>query len=116
MQRQSTAKFLLLAALAFVFGYFGIDKFVSPEIWIGWIPLWMDGLLGMSLDTWLSMIGALEVLFALLLVIPIRLVQRTGAVLIALHLLGILTQVGWNDIAVRDIGLLLADLALLFLL
>jgi hypothetical protein len=48
--------------------------------------------------------------------IPVRLVRQIGAIMIALHLVAILTQVGWNDIAVRDIGLLLSALALLALI
>jgi len=109
------ANWLLTAALVLVFLYFGIDKFVHPTLWIGWIPLWMDGLLGIPVDTWLMLIGATEILFGLFLVFPIRKVRQIGCILIALHLVAILTQVGWNDIGVRDTGLLLAALALLFL-
>lgn len=116
MQRTFASKLLLIIALAFVFGYFGIDKFVHPEFWLSWIPLWMEGLMGLSRDAWLTVIGLSEVVMAILLIIPVRKVQKIGAILIALHLVGILTQVGWNDIGVRDLGLLLADLALIFLL
>lgn len=116
MQRQSIAKWLLIAALAFVFGYFGVDKWVHPEFWIGWIPGSFEGLMGLSREAWLVAIGGTEVLFALLLLIPFRNVQRAGAILVALHLIAILTQVGWNDIGIRDIGLLLSSLALFFLL
>jgi len=116
MQRPSLAKNILIAGQVFVFAYFGIDKFVHPELWLGWIPMWMDNLLGMPRETWLSIIGVSETLMAILLLIPVRSVRLTGAILIALHLAGIITQVGWNDVGVRDIGLLIADLALIFLL
>lgn len=116
MQRESYAKWLLIIGLAFVFGYFGIDKFVHPDIWIGWMPVWMEGLMGMTRETWLPVIGATEVLLAVMLVIPVRIIQRLGAILVALHLVAILTQVGWNDIGIRDMGLLLSSLALAFLL
>lgn len=115
MQRHSAAKFILIACLVFVFGYFGIDKLIHPDYWIGWIPEWM-GNFGLSRNAWLTVIGLTEALFAILLLIPVRRVQQAGAVLIALHLVAILTQVGWNDVGVRDIGLLLSSLALLFLL
>jgi hypothetical protein len=65
---------------------------------------------------WLSLTGAAEMIIALLLLIPIRVIQRVGAILVALHLIAVLTLVGWNDIGVRDIGLLLGSLALAFLL
>lgn len=116
MQRESYAKWLLIAGLAFVFGYFGIDKFVHPDIWIGWMPTWMDGLLGLNRDVWLNITGAAEVVIAVLLLIPVRVVQRAGAILVALHLIAVLTQVGWNDVGIRDIGLLLSAISLAFLL
>ncbi len=116
MQRKGFANGLLTVGVVFVFGYFGIDKFVHPQLWIGWLPDWMSGLLGFSLNGWLSIIGFLEILFALMLLIPVRAIRQAGAVLCALHLVGVLTQTGWNDIAVRDIGLLLMCLGLFALI
>lgn len=116
MQRCTVAKWLLILALVFVFGYFGIDKFVHPKTWILWLPDWMNNLGGLPLTSWLKLIAVAETLFAILLLIPIRAVQRVGVILITLHMLGILTQVGWNDIAVRDIGLMVSGIALLALL
>lgn len=116
MQRTSLAKYCLIAGLVFVFGYFGIDKLVHPDNWIGWIPLWMEGFAGLPRLTWLMVIGISEIVLALLLLVPARSVRMTGAVLIALHLVAILTQVGWNDVGVRDIGLLFGALSLIFLL
>lgn len=116
MDRNRLARGFLIAGLAFVFGYFGIDKFIHPLVWIGWMPPWMDGLLGFSKDVWLQITGALEIFFSLLLIIPVRRMQQTGAILVALHLVAVLTQTGWNDIAIRDIGLMLSSLALLLML
>ncbi len=116
MQRQTFAIWSLKIGLIFIFGYFGIDKFLHPLLWIGWIPPWMDGLLGMTKDVWLQIIGGMEMLFALLLLIPIRPIQKTGAALMALNLIGILTQVGWNDMGARDFGLMMMSIALFLLL
>jgi|CXWL01.1.fsa_nt_gi hypothetical protein len=116
MQRTNVAKWLLILALVFVFAYFGIDKFMHPLLWIGWLPSWMDGLAGLPKESWLKLIGASEILFALMVLIPFRHIQRIGVMLIILHLLGILTQVGWNDVAVRDIGIMISGIALLALL
>lgn len=113
MQRQNIVKWLLIAALVFVFGDFGIDKFMHPDNWIGWLPVWMDGLGGLPKNSWLEIIGALEVLFALMILIPVRAVQKTGVILMILHLVAVLTQTGWNDVAVRDIGLMISAIALL---
>jgi len=112
MQRKTFADLLLTAGLAFVFIYFGVDKFVHPEWWIDWMPTWMEGLMGFSRNGWMLITGALEILFAVMLVLPVRIIRQTGAILCALHLVAVLTQTGWNDIAVRDIGLLLMSLGL----
>ncbi len=110
------ARWTLLASLVFVFLYFGIDKFVHPILWVGFLPLWMNGLMGIENDAWIIIIGVIEVLLALLLIIPVPIIRKIGVVLIALHLLGIIWQVGWNDVAVRDIGLMLSAVALFFLI
>ncbi len=111
-----TARWILIAGLAFVFLYFGINKFTDPLLWIGWIPKWMDGLLGMDINLWLKILGALEILLGVGLLIPVRNIQKIVTVIIALHLIGVLSQVGWNDIGVRDLGLLSMTAALWFLL
>lgn len=116
MQSQNAAKWTLIIGLAFVFGYFGIDKFINPDIWIGWMPTWLEGLLGFTRQQWLSITGATEIFFALLLLIPHRRIQQAGSILVALHLVAIFTQTGWNDIAIRDIGLLMSSVALFLML
>lgn len=116
MQRKAFANALLTAGLAFVFLYFGIDKFVHPQFWIDWMPMWMEGLMGLSRNGWMVITGAAEILIAMMLLIPIRNIRQTGAFLCALHLVAVLTQTGWNEIAVRDIGLLFMSLGLFALL
>ncbi len=116
MSSAVTARNVLLCGLAFIFLSFGVDKFVHPLLWIGWIPTWMDGLWGMTSSQWLQIIGASEALIGAALLFPVRLVRQIATIVAALHLVTILTQVGWNDIAVRDIGLLAMTVALWFLL
>lgn len=76
------------------------------------MPTWMEGLAGLSRDGWMYLTGASEIIIAIMLVIPLRVVRQTGAILAALHLVAVLTQTGWNDVAVRDIGLLFMSLGL----
>ena len=115
-ERNAIARYLLLAELILIFGYFGIDKFLNPIVWIGWMPSWMDGLLGMPKETWLQIVGTGEITMAVLLVVTVRLVRQIGATLVVLEVMGILTQVGFNDMGARDFGILLSSLALLALL
>lgn len=116
VSRNSIAAWILTAALAFVFGLFGFEKFSAPVFWIQWVPAEFEGLLGLTRDAWLSVAGAFELLLAALVLIPVRAVRRIGAALMILHLLTIVMLTGWSAVAVRDIGLLLSGVALLVLL
>ncbi len=117
MERKRLPEYLLTAGMVIVFAWFGIDKFRNAYLWTGFMPAWMDGFLGYSTkDVWIGVVGALEIIFAAMLLVPIRRIRQAGAVLIALHLAAVLMQVGWNDVGVRDLGLLLASVALFFLL
>jgi hypothetical protein len=115
-RRHHAAFWIIGVGLAFVFVVFGLEKFFLPANWIGWIPAWMNGLLGLDRYVWLKMIGGAEILTALLLLLPYRLVRRTGAAMATVQMVGVLTQTGWNDIAVRDIALLSMAVALWVLL
>lgn len=116
MSSITTARWTLILGIAFVFLYFGIEKFTDPKTWIGWMPAWMDGLMGYKVDLWLKVIGATEIVIGAMVLVPVRLVQKIGSLLASLHLVGILTQIGWNDIAVRDTGLLCMTTALWYLI
>ncbi len=67
-------------------------------------------------NTWICPEDA-EITMAILIIIPSRIVRRTGSALIVLHFLAILSQVGINnDIGIRDIGLMLSSVALFLFL
>jgi uncharacterized membrane protein len=116
MQKNSVARGVLMSAMIIVFGVFGLDKFLHPLSWIGWMPLWMDGLLGINKSQWLMVTGVIELIFAAALLFPSRIVRRIAAYGMALHLAFILTQTGMNDLFVRDLGLMLSAVALALLL
>lgn len=116
MQRIRLATWILTLGLFAVFGWFGIDKFLTPAAWLGWMPAWMDGLAGLPIGTWLQIVGALEILFAVMLVIPMRSVRRAGAIFMALQLLAILPIAGFNDVGLRDFALMMSAMALAIVL
>ena len=116
MERRRLAALVLTAGTVLVFGVFGAQKLYAPELWIQWMPSWIDGMMGLTKARWLTVIGISEVLLALLLLFPFRRVRQIGAILVCLHLVGIITQVGWNEIGIRDIGLLAGAIALLMLI
>lgn len=107
---------ILTLGLAFVFVWFGIDKFVHPLLWIDFLPEWMTGFLGITRETWLSVLGVLEIIMGVMIVIPVRVIRQAGASIISLHLLVIVWEIGLTDIGVRDVGLLTSAVALLLLL
>ena len=115
MTPTQNARLTLAIGLVVVLGWFGIDKFLHPLNWIGWMPDWMDGLGGISTNTWLLAIGAFEALLALGLCIVWKNIQHWTALLASLHLTSVVLAVGWNDIGIRDIGLTCAASALWYL-
>jgi hypothetical protein len=116
MQKNSVARGVLMSAMIIVFGVFGIDKFLHPLSWIGWMPLWMDGLFGIGKSEWLMVTGGIELILASALLFPNRIIRRIAAYGMALHCFFILTQTGINDVFVRDLGLMLSAIALAVML
>ena len=110
------SRWTLLSGLAFVFAYFGIDKFIHPTLWIDWMPTWLDGQFSLTLSQWMQVTAVAEIIIAAALLFPVLIVQRIASFFAAAHLTAVLTQTGWNDIAVRDIGLLMMATALWYLL
>lgn len=116
MERVKAARGVLMVGMVTVFGAFGADKFLRPEIWIGWIPPWMEDFAGMSQEMWLRIAGGIELLLAAALLFPQRLIRRIAAWGMVMHLIIVLTQTGVNDVFVRDFGLLLSAIAMALLL
>lgn len=87
-----------------VFFIFGISQLLSPENWIRWLPSFI-------LNTNISPLnliyinGIFDLIVGLLLLTGffVRIVAFLGS----LHLLGIIISLGYNDIAIRDLGLLI---------
>lgn len=110
---------ILKIGLATVFLWFGIHKFIDPGYWVNaWIPSWFPGVLSvLSLTTtnFIYILGIFEILVGLSFVtgVGVRLFAFLGSLflLITLFTFGL---GGFNEIVVRDIGLLAGLLALVF--
>lgn len=74
----TTARWTLICGVAYVFLYFGIDKFIHPLVWIGWIPTWMNGLFTIDKSLWLQIIGSTEIAVGIAVLIPVRIVQKVA--------------------------------------
>lgn len=97
-------EYILITGLSLVFVWFGIWKLTDPQYWIGWLPLWLDDFLGLPELTWNYLIGVGEIVLGLALFVPV--LRFWAALLMVLHLIGVLAMTGLTDIGARDIGLL----------
>ena len=97
---------LLQIGLAFVFLYAAVGGFLHPENWVGFSPNWLP------LDKFLALklFSVFEIILAVWLLSGWKL--KYSSPISALALLGILVSAGLDEITFRDVGLLLAGLAL----
>lgn len=99
---------VLCVGLAAVFFWFGIDKFIHPTYWLNaWVPAWAVAAaakFGVTGVQFMYVQGILEILIGLSLVSGVftRFFSAVGV----LFLVAILFVVGFNEIAVRDVGLI----------
>lgn len=104
------SQLVLRLGLTFVFGWFGIDKFLHVSTWYGWIPAWLSFV---PQNMFLYVLGVLELVAAILL-LGGRFVRFASLGCAAL-LIGVVASFGINEITVRDIGLIAMALALAML-
>ncbi|MDP3770786.1 MAG: DoxX family membrane protein [bacterium] len=106
----STTSLLLRLGLGIEFVIFGYGKLTDLASWIGFVPPWMSPLLPMSTSAFLQAVGVVELVLGVLLIVGLW--TRVIAALAALHLLGVLIALGYNDLAVRDFVAFMSALAL----
>ncbi|OGN28299.1 MAG: hypothetical protein A2941_02050 [Candidatus Yanofskybacteria bacterium RIFCSPLOWO2_01_FULL_49_17] len=106
----------LRLGLVFVFLWFGIDKFFHPVYWLNaWVPASVVGLAGgfdLSANTLVYIFGVFEVLVGISLLANMY-VGFFGS-LAVLFLAVIPLFQGFNEVLVRDIGLIGGLLSLIF--
>lgn len=102
---------ILRVGLAITFLWIGVLIFKNPEAWGGYLQPWAAGLLPIPLAQ--AMIGTaiLDITIGLFLLFDF--LPWLAALVGAIHLGIVLTTSGITDITVRDIGLLVAALALM---
>lgn len=111
-----TSHLVLRLGLAFVFLWFGTDKFIHPDYWINaWMPVWFQEILSRFNIENLNFIyanGIFEIVLGLGFLFNIFV--KLLALLALLFLLSVIFSFGLNEITVRDAGLIGMALALLF--
>lgn len=108
---QSFAPLVLRVGLGLVMLWFGTQQLRDTLSWVGYLPDFVSSL-PVSEITFVKMNGIFEVVFGLLLIAGFY--ARIVALLLALHLFGIASTVGYNDVGVRDFGLSMALFSIAF--
>ena len=103
---------LLRIGISSVFLWFGCQQFLSPEMWIGFIPQWVLDISPIGPVTLVHLNGALELVFGTALMFG--LFTRASALVLGLHMAHITIMVGYDSIGVRDFGLAIAALSVFF--
>ncbi len=95
-------------SISLVFLWFGINQIINYEKFISYLP---DLLLLSSYTKELILFnGIFELIFGTLLIIG--LFTRFVSFILSLHLLSIAISLGYNDIAIRDLGLTLVTFSI----
>jgi len=103
------APVLLRVGIAIVFLWFGFNEVLNPDAWTAFAPDFLTQFA--SAKTFVLISGTFEIVFGGLLLIG--LFTRLASILLAIHLVTIIMSLGYNDIAVRDFGLLIATLSII---
>jgi uncharacterized membrane protein YphA (DoxX/SURF4 family) len=94
--------------------WMGIDKFtkvLNPD-WPHYLAPWIVNLIPFSAQTAMYVVGAVEILAAVLVAIKPRYASYVVALWLAGIIINLVTYSGFYDIALRDFGLLVGALAL----
>jgi len=93
--------------ISLVFLWFGISQLTSPNLWTSLIPSYLS-----SFDpiTLVYLHGAIETILGFLLLLGIF--TRVAAIVLALNLLHTIILLGYNPVAVRDAGIIIAIIAI----
>ena len=91
--------------LSLVVLWFGVNQLINPGTFRGYLP---GFLLSLSYAKTIVLLnGVFEIVFGGLLLLG--LFTKLSSLLIGLHLIGIIIGMGYNDIAVRDVGLMIVS-------
>ena len=104
------APILVRYGVSIVFLLFGIDQILNPQNWFSWTPRLAETLYS-NVDTFWFVNGIFDLAVGVLLILG--LFTRVISVLAIFHLVGVIFSLGYNDISIRDFGLLLAAISIL---
>lgn len=107
---------IMRVSLGFVFLWFGINEIIDPRYWSGYVPQMARELLPIPILPFVQGHGLVLVILGACLLIKFQL-KHVGAlaILVLLSIIGgLISMNGFDEIVVRDIGLLGLALAIWF--
>ncbi len=99
---------ILRYGLGLVYLWFGISQLIDPKNFIGYLPTFIFN--SPYATAFVIANGIFEIIAGILLILGIF--TRLVAALLGLHLLAIMFDLGYGDVAVRDFGLAISTLTI----
>ena len=111
MAARDYAPLIVRLGAGIVFLLIGIDQMIHTSAWVGYLPNWFTNFLPswQTPEGFMYVNGIFDSSLGLLLLLGVF--TRFIAVLATLHLTGVVITLGYNEVAIRDIGILLSALA-----
>ena len=110
---------IIRIGVALVLLWFGVNQIFDSDSFLGYVPAWampnhmhMMHLPQIEINTIIIFNGISEIIIGLFLLVGLY--TRIFAFIAAIHLFIIAVSLGYNDIAVRDFGLALMAVSLIF--
>lgn len=107
------AEKILRIGLGLTILWFGVSQLLNPSFWIGYLPGWAFTQSFISTTTFVYLNGIFETITALFLIF--NQMSRIVSILLAIHMMIIIFHLGYNDIAIRDFGIFVGFLSLIFM-
>ena len=101
---------VLRIGLAILFLWFGFSQLLDSLSWVSWVPDWAVNLLSIPPAMIVMLNGVVEVLGGTILAMGLFVLPVV--IILGLHLLVIVVEIGATAIGVRDFGLMMATFAL----
>jgi uncharacterized membrane protein YphA (DoxX/SURF4 family) len=110
MLNKNIAPVILRYGLSLVFIWFGINQLLNPSNFLGYLPNFIFS--SDYASTFVIINGLFEIILSLFLIAGKF--TRIVAFILSLHLIGIIFELGYGEVAIRDFGLLVATLSIMF--
>lgn len=100
---------ILRIGLSLVILWFGVSQLLNPQQWIGFVPGWLENIA--PLITFVYINAVFEIAFSLLILS--NNFVKLSSILLSIHLVIIILELGYNGVAVRDVGIVVGFLSLI---